>query len=165
MNAGFLNTLTVRSAGPEDEPGMADVDRLAVATLRRVYRPTSAGARQQTETRTTEQPVVAMVEGRIVGVVRYYFSADRLFLFRLGVHTEYRRRGVCGALIRELERIGRCRGCTDIALHAVRETGNVEIFRRLGFVVESEQPTDLFESTKFARLHEVVMRKDFTTVT
>ena len=47
-----------------------------------------------------------------------------------------------------------------MALHTVRETGNVAIFERLGFVVESEKPTALFESDTFAELSEVVMVKE-----
>ena len=47
-----------------------------------------------------------------------------------------------------------------MALHTVRETGNVAIFERLGFVVESEEPAALFESDKFPELSEVVMVKE-----
>jgi hypothetical protein len=45
-------------------------------------------------------------------------------------------------------------------LHTVRETGNVTIFRRLGFLVESEESTTLFKSDRFSTLSEVVMRKE-----
>ena len=45
-------------------------------------------------------------------------------------------------------------------LHTVRETGNVDVFQRLGFLVESEELTTLFESDRFSALSEVVMKKD-----
>ena len=85
---------------------------------------------------------------------------DHLSFLGLGVHTRFRRRGVAGALIGQLETIGRNCGCTAVILHTVRETGNVDVFQRLGFLVESEELTTLFESDRFSALSEVVMRKD-----
>jgi hypothetical protein len=67
---------------------------------------------------------------------------------------------VAAALIHQLESIGRSCGCPTVMLHTVRETGNVEIFERLGFLVESEEPTNLFQSETCSALSEVVMRKD-----
>jgi ribosomal protein S18 acetylase RimI-like enzyme len=104
--------------------------------------------------------LVAVLEGRVVGVVQFHISEDRLSFLGLGVHPRFQRRGVAGALIRHLETIGRNCGCKAVILHTVRETGNVEVFQRLGFLVESEEPTTLFQSDRFSALSEVVMRRE-----
>jgi ribosomal protein S18 acetylase RimI-like enzyme len=157
-----MNTPTVREVRPEDEHEVAEVDRLATDSLRKVYRPTDLALRRRTAIVPNSRRLVAVLEGRVVGIVQFHISEDHLFFFGLGVHPSFRRRGAAGALIGQLETIGRNRGCTAVILHTVRETGNVDVFQRLGFRVESEEPTTLFESDRFSALSEVVMRKDIT---
>jgi GNAT superfamily N-acetyltransferase len=155
-----MSSPTVREPAPDDELEVAEVDRLATATLRAVYRPTAAALEHRATTDANGLRLVAVLAARIVGVVQYRLAGDHLFLSRLGVHPAFRRRGVAAALIRQLEIIGRTGGCIAMVLHTVRETGNVRIFERLGFRVLSEQPTDLFQSDTLPVLSEVVMRKE-----
>ena len=155
-----MSTLAIREARPDDELQAEEVDRLATATLRTLYRPTDVALQHRAAIVSSVRRLVAVSEKRIVGVVQYHIAADHLSFLGLGVHPSFRRRGVATALIQQLESIGRSCGCTSVLLHTVRETGNVEIFERLGFLVESEEPTTLFQSEKFSALSEVVMRKD-----
>ncbi len=150
---------TVRDAGPQDEVEIAQVDGLAAAPLRAVYRPTEAAVQQRTATAPRLARVVAVLDGRVVGTVQYSVVAESLCVSGLGVHPSYRRRGVARALTNHLEAVARNRGCKALTLYTVRETGNVEIFEHLGFHVESEEPTDLFQSDRFTMLSEVAMRK------
>jgi ribosomal protein S18 acetylase RimI-like enzyme len=83
-----------------------------------------------------------------------------LSFLSLGVHPAFRLCGIASALVEQLERIAVESGCRSVSLHTVRETGNVAIFERLGFRVESEAPTLLFESESHRTLSEVAMRKD-----
>jgi ribosomal protein S18 acetylase RimI-like enzyme len=73
------------------------------------------------------------------------------------VHTNYRQKGIARNLIRHIEKIGIGENATQVKLHTVKETGNVDVFRRLGFTVVAEQEDDLFESEKFERLTDVEM--------
>lgn len=150
----------MREARAEDEREAAEVDQLATTALRKVYWPTDVALKRRAAIGPELRRLVAVTEGRVVGVVQYYGDGERLALLGLGVHPGFQRRGIAGALLKELENIGRQRGCTGLVLRTVRETGNVEIFERLGFVVESEGPTDLFQGAESAILSEVVMRKD-----
>jgi hypothetical protein len=70
------------------------------------------------------------------------------------------RRSSATALVQHLEEIASKSGCQAVGLHTVLETGNVVIFERMGFILESQKPTDLFESETFSTLSEIVMRKD-----
>jgi ribosomal protein S18 acetylase RimI-like enzyme len=150
---------TVRELRPEDELQVAEVDRLATADLRKVYKPTELALKQRSAITPDLQGLVAVLEGRVVGVLHYRIAVDRLSFLGLGVHASFRRRGVATALVQRLESIGLDSGCTAVILRTVSQTGNVRIFERLGFVVESEEPTTLFEGVKFSALSEVVMKK------
>lgn len=154
-----MSTPAVRAIRPEDEDAAAEVARLATADLRRVYWPTPIAVQHRATLAAQLHRLVAVVDRRIVGVVQYYVAGDRLAFLGLGVHPEYRRRGVAKALVRQLEQIGRECGCTTLTLNTVRQTGNVEVFHRLGFFVESEAPTGLFEGVGNMSLSEVAMRK------
>jgi len=81
----------------------------------------------------------------------------------LGVHIDFRRRGVAKALFAYLANIVKAHGARCLSLHTVKETGNVEIFRKLGFEPISEQHSELFESDQYASLREVYMEKPLFT--
>lgn len=157
-----MSTPTVREVKPEDEPEVAEVERLATASLREVYRPTDLALKRRAAIVSKLRCLVALLDGRIVGVVQFHIDEDHLFFLGLGVHPRFQRRGVAGALVGQLETIGRDCGCAAVILHTVRQTGNVSVFQRLGFLVESEEPTTLFTSDHFLALSEVVMRKRIT---
>lgn len=148
----------VREPLPEDRAEGEEVDRLAAADLRRVYRPTEDAVRQRTPPEDFES-LVAVVDGRVVGVSEYRIEAGQLSIRSLGVHPYWRRRGVARALIRHLETVALGRGARAMILYTVRETGNVNIFQRLGFKVESEEVSTLFEGVASPRVSEAFMTK------
>lgn len=155
-----MNSITVREPVPGDDSELAEVDRIAIADLRKVYRPTTIALERRASINPGLRRLVAVAQGRIAGTVQYYMGVDRLSFLGLGVHSDFRRCGVATAMVQHLERIGRARGCKAISLNTVRETGNVEVFERMGFEVESQAPTLLFESETASTLYEVVMVKD-----
>lgn len=152
-----MNGLIVREAETRDESGIGEVGRMATAALRKVYRPTGVALRIGGTPHPDSGRLVAVSGGRVVGVVRYYPSDGALHLTGLGVHEAFRRQGIARALLDGLEAVAFRRNLRELALYTVRETGNVAIFRRLGFAVRSEVPTDLFESVEQGALHEVEM--------
>ena len=151
--------LTVRAARADDEVGVTEVDRLATAALRRIYRPTEAARARRAVIASHTQRIVALVGKQVVGVVDYYAAADRLSFLGLGVHPEFLRCGIATALVQEVERIAAATRYASIVLHTVKETGNVRIFERMGYRVESEALTDLFEGIDGRQVSEVVMSK------
>ena len=77
--------------------------------------------------------VVAIVDGTVVGTVRYGVIGDRIHLVRLGVDPKHRRAGVARALVAFVARQAESAGLRALSLYTVRATGNVKIFDRLGF--------------------------------
>jgi GNAT superfamily N-acetyltransferase len=155
-----MQTITVRTANLEDETEIAEVNRLVTADLRKVYRPTPRANALRSSIDSELVRLVAIVDGRLVGTVQYRLLPSCLSLLGLGVHPDFRRRWVATALIQTLEQIARETSRKIIRLHTVQESGNVTIFERLGFAIESQDPTNLFESDLHSTLHEVAMSKE-----
>lgn len=151
--------ISVRLARRADLIPARNVSEAAFATLRQTYRPTRKALARKRKSRGDGLRLVAEFEGRIVGTVEYEVLADQLCLMGLGVHPESTRRGVATALLKKLQQIAEDSGIRRITLWTVVQTGNVEIFQRLGFRVVSIHPADLFESTRHAKLTEAFMER------
>ena len=98
---------TVRDMTADDESGVAEVDRLATADLRKVYCPTEEALRHRIAMEASLRRLVAISDGRVVGTVQYRIADDHLFVVGLGVHPGYRRQGVARAVMDHLDRIAR----------------------------------------------------------
>lgn len=149
--------ITVRPERVEDQTEIQNVRASATATLRQIYRPNQRAIENKTRISTRLQKLVAIIDGRVVGTVQYYLESQSVWLIGIGVHTEYRQKGVARSLICHLEKIGLREKATQLKLHTVKETGNVDIFRRLGFTVVAEREDDFFESDRFDKLTDVEM--------
>lgn len=151
--------ITVR---PADEKDRADVEAIAAtatATLRQTYRPTPAALANRSQLARSLQRLVATCDGRVVGTVQYWVEDRIVRVIGLGVHPEYRRQGVARSLLQALEAIGNQHQAVAVRLHTVRETGNVEVFQRLGFSIIAEQEDLFSESDVYSRLTDVEMEK------
>lgn len=147
--------ITVRPERVEDQEEIQCLSAAATASLRQTYRPKKKAIENKARMSSSLQRLVAIVDGRVVGTVQYYMENRSVCLLGLGVHADYRQKGVARCLIRYLEKIGKRESATQLKLHTVKETGNVDIFRRLGFTVVAEREEDLFESDRFDKLTEV----------
>ena len=152
--------LTIRQPRPEDAAGIERVKASALATLRKTYRPTQKAISAKETLSADLTQLVAVCDDRVVGKVEYRIEGDRVHFLSLDVHLDSRRQGVARRLLAELDAIGKKSGDTKLSTYTVTQTGNVEIFRRLGFRVVSEEPTDLFESDQHAALTESSLERD-----
>jgi GNAT superfamily N-acetyltransferase len=133
----------VRDAEPGDE--LEPVLASGIATLRETYRPTNAAIAAKAA--RTFHRLVAIASGELVGTLEHDGAGAVVGLF---VHADHRRRGVARALLDAL-------GPRELTLHAIRQTGNVAIFERLGFAVARESPATDYTSDAHAQLTEVTM--------
>lgn len=149
--------ITVRPERVEDQEEIKNVRDAATATLRQTYRPNQKAIENKARIGATLKRLVAIDDGRVVGTVQYYVENRSICLIGLGVHTDYRQKGIARILIRHLKKICIGEKATQLRLHTVKETGNVDVFRHLGFIVVAEREDDLFESAKFDKLTDVEM--------
>ena len=83
----------------------------------------------------TGQTVVALLDGELVGTVRYNLLPDSIYLGRLGVAPEHRRSGVATALVEWCQQVlapAEGRRAIDVEVRAALPS-NVSLFRGLGF--------------------------------
>ena len=131
----------VRNATPADEAAAVELSGQAFAELRAVYVPSPrlAEAARQQDRRYAR--LVAEVDGAIVGTLAWAVEGERVHVRALAVVAAHRRRGVARALTERCAALARHRGLRAVSAYAIKETGNVALFERLGFAVVSEEVT------------------------
>ena len=149
----------VRMARPEDQEAVRRVSDEAFATVRPVYRPNPAAHSNLSAIAPALERLIAEEDGHVVGTARFGVFDDCLRVIGLGVPPPFRRRGVARALIEQLARLAKDKGCRALALYTVTRTGNVSIFARLGFHVVSEQPDAYSISVDGEPLTEAYMER------
>ncbi|AEF46765.1 GNAT family acetyltransferase [Serratia plymuthica] len=82
--------------------------------------------------------LVAEVGGEVVGSVMGGYDGHRGSAYYLGVHPDYRGRGIANALISRLEKKLVARGCPKIQL-MVREDNDtvIEMYEKLGYEIQN----------------------------
>ncbi|MGF6192925.1 GNAT family acetyltransferase [Serratia sp. 2723] len=82
--------------------------------------------------------LVAEVGGEVVGSVMGGYDGHRGSAYYLGVHPDYRGRGIANALINRLEKKLIARGCPKIQL-TVREDNDtvIEMYEKLGYEIQA----------------------------
>jgi ribosomal protein S18 acetylase RimI-like enzyme len=151
--------IEVREETPADADEVAAVAASAIATLRETYRPTQKAISHKQAIASSLTRLVAVHNGRVIGAVQYSLIDDRLHFLSLGVLSNFRRRGVTRQLIDALNTIAQRAGAARLSAYTVAQTGNCEIFERLGFRVISEEPTDYYESDRFDTLTEAYLER------
>ena len=149
--------VSVRHANDDDQPALRELSARAVATLRQVYRPTPVAIGAKHARRANRQCLVAMIGPITVGYLEFETRPDALRLLGPMVDPDHRRQGVARALISQLIAIARNTGTARLSLATIEQTGNVEIFTKLGFHVVSRAPVTDAISVKNEPLVDVEM--------
>lgn len=152
-------SLIVRPASVGDAAGIEAVAASGLATLRQFYRPTPEALARRAKLPVLPR-LVAVLDDAIVGTVEYALGRERLHLMGLFVLASHRRLGVARCFIDTLASLARP---LPLSLDTIRETGNVPIFERLGFVVVREQPARDFVSERYRELVDVYLERASAT--
>ena len=137
--------IQIREKAVTDKHRVAEIIDLATADLRRVYRRATNTGTPGVNAEITPITLVAVEASLIVGVVDYCIEPDSLYIRCLAIHPQYRRRGIARALIQAIEEIANREGKLKLTLSTIKETGNPQIFTRLGFTVFKDILTETFE--------------------
>lgn len=156
--ASRKTVFVVRPEQAEDAQGVQDVYQTATADLRRVYVPRSGIAGSVVVEQA--QRLVATEHGEVIGVLELLEQPRQFYIQALAVATRARCRGVAKQLLLHVEQLAKRKGKQIIVLRTVCETGNFQVFSRLGFVVVDREKTDHFVAVGGGELHILVMHRD-----
>lgn len=137
-DAGDESTLRISVAVPAQAEAIYQVLQRAFAEQATLNPPTGVTGESPTNIAAaidSGQTIVALLDGEVVGTVRYNLLPDSLYLGRLGVLPEHRRSGVGTALVEWCQQVlapAEGRRAIDVEVRAALP-GNVSLFRGLGF--------------------------------
>ena len=95
----------------------------------------------------SETCFVVEVDGRLIGLVFCARQHDALYIGRLAVAAEWRRRGVASALLEAAKDEARRIGAARITLGArIALASNIALFKRHGFAVTGEETHEGFSA-------------------
>ena len=154
-NSSWEETLVnISVATTEDIAPAKAIAKAAFSELRSVYSPTkTAIANKQDSTAY----VVAKMGQTVVGTLQYFDEGDRIYVFDVAVDANYRRQGIARRLIDFVSDTARNLGHKIVSTRTIRETGNVEIFEKLGFHVVKEETAKWCVSDRYPTLHDVYL--------
>lgn len=86
----------------------------------------------------------AVEKGELLGFASYGSAADEMKLHKLYVHPQHQRRGLGGALLRQVERASRDRGFVTLMLTVnKRNTAAIAAYRKHGFHIRESAIVDI----------------------
>lgn len=126
-----------------ENPSVVSLTRDCFQELRAIYSPNKAA--KPTSSKDEWVSYAYYLEGRIVGCVKVKLTDDELQLSGLAVESASRKQGIALRLI-----VALCESYSSVnalSVWCVEETGNVEIFKALGFEVLQTESSSLFSLT------------------
>ena len=148
--------VTISFATAEDIAPAKAIAKAAFSELRSVYSPTKTAIANQPKSTAY---VVAKAGQTVVATLQYFDEWDRIYLFDVAVNPQYRRQGIALGMIEFVTDIARTLGHKIVSARTIRETGNVEIFERLGFRVVKEETAKWCVSDRYPVLHDVYLER------
>ncbi|MBN1436641.1 MAG: GNAT family N-acetyltransferase [Sedimentisphaerales bacterium] len=149
----MANAWVITKVEPGQKQQADDLVAMAFASLRQYYVPCGECGELPSKPRC----LIIKKRGEVVGTLSYYFDSPYVRLYRIAVRIDCRRQGVARSLIEYVDKyVAGPRG-DELALYAVKETGNVEIFEKLGFAVQSESVAQFAKSPTGGEVYEVEM--------
>jgi predicted GNAT family acetyltransferase len=144
----------------EDAESVREVNAASVATLRKVYRPSQAALTRKSKRKKLRTSLVCVSQGKIVATVDYEKDDDTLHVMGPMVLPAYRRKGIARFIMDHLAEIAMQSGKRALSLNTIKQTGNVEIFTKLGFCPHRESPSEWTESVSGEDLVDVYMERE-----
>ena len=155
--------MEIREFRKEDSEDLLIIEDQMNQFLRKIYRPTETGRENRSRIATELKRIVAIFEGKVVGTARYYFDENFLRILGLGVHEDYRLKGIARSITYHIRELANTKRCIALRLFAVKETGNVQIFERIGFRIVSEHQDGLLEGLNGERVTDIEMELRLTS--
>lgn len=146
----------MRLATDDDSRNLQPINSSAKETLRKHYQRIES-VMQIEDFPTTL--VIAETKGQLVGRCEYRINYKELYFLSLGVLISYRKQGVLRKIFEFLESVAKQEKCNRITCETIEETGNREIFEKLGMVVSNRSRSMKYHAPDGGPVHEILMVK------
>jgi len=148
--------IIVREKSAQHSAAVNSIMTVVTAELRSVYRPIKDRAQKE-----TDKPlcIVASINNNVAGSAEYLIYENSILVRGLAVSPAYRRQGVARAMIEYVQLKAQQHGKAELVLHTIKETGNADIFLRLGFTTTAETISEKFTAVQGEQLTLITMKK------
>jgi len=153
--------MIIRKPTESDAEAIREAKSLAIVPLRKLYRPTRTALARKAQRAAIRRQLVCEQDGRVVASVEFEDRGDCYHILGPMVHPDHQRQGVARALVDHVAMLATQAGKRALSLNTVKQTGNVAIFSRLGFVVvlETTDNDGITENLTDEELIDVYMEK------
>jgi len=152
--------LVVRAFRPADAESVEFIMASATRELRAVYAPVPLTDIAPVKHSSSSTRVVALDRtDTVVGVAECIVCPLALYVQGVAVASTHRRCGVAGALLGHLAMLAVDMGLPVVQVATIKETGNVEVFQRLGFEVIEERISERFLGLHGQPVTEVTLKR------
>ena len=124
----------IREAIDNDIIARKSIIESTTRELRKIYTP--RGDVNLSKTLPTGT-LVAMKQNTVLGTAEYVIKETNVYLQGIAVHPNHHKQGICRSLIVAAEEIARKAKLNSITVSVIEETGNVAIFKKIGFSIIS----------------------------
>ena len=137
--------ITVRHFQASDEEAANAIMTSATGELRTTYKPKPIANALNSDRPPSIAKVVALIdECTIAGVAEFLAHESFLYVQGIAVAPANRRLGIARALLEHIEGIAAGMQLSVLRLKTIKEAGNAETFRRLGFHMIEERISERF---------------------
>jgi len=152
--------ITIRNFITTDTDTVKHIMTLCTSELRAVYKPKPKSETILTSHSLSNTRVVAVDDAdTVIGVAEYITQEVDLYIQGVAVLPTHRRRGVARTLLGHIATLAIDFGLPALSVVTIKETGNVEIFESLGFIVVEERTSDRFVGIQGQPVTELVTKK------
>jgi ribosomal protein S18 acetylase RimI-like enzyme len=152
--------IVVRAFRPADAESVDLIMNSSTRELRAVYAPKPKVENSSVRHSSSSARVVAMDNAdTAIGVAECIVHPLALYVQGIAVASTHRRRGVARALLEHIATLAVDLGLPAVRVATIKETGNVEVFKRLGFDVIEERTSERFLGLHGQPVTEVTLKR------
>ena len=152
--------LVIKRVQSYDNKALEKIHESMKKTLRKIYVPIETNKTNCINNIFEDEIIIAEVNDVAVGTVRIKVVNDRLHLIGLGVIEDFRNLGIGKAIIQYSKKLASEKNLKYLSLYTIKETGNIDLFKKFGFKLVHQEKTDAFIGVSCDVLHEVYMELD-----
>ena len=148
--------IKIRKETKADTKDVQHIKTVVTRELRSIYQPIR---KKHYKDQTIPIHLVATVNNNLIGSAEYLLYKNSVLIQGLAILPAYRNQGIATKIIDYITIQVKTEGKHELLLSTVKETGNTDIFLKMGFTALSEEESDIFESPQGDKITIINMHK------